>query len=100
MNGMFNVTICLVPVLWGLGEWPKDRISLNFNYKVKDFKPNFVCLLKNERYRYRLFDVLCWLWNTNMRGSGAPKCIFHNKHKTMYNLFSPDPAVSCVDFTS
>ena len=31
-----------------------------------------------------------------IRGSGAPECIFHNKHKTLYNLFSPDPAVSCV----
>ena len=35
-----------------------------------------------------------------IRGSGAPECIFHNKHKTLYNLFSPDPAVSCVGFTS
>ena len=31
-----------------------------------------------------------------IRGSGAPECIFHNEHKTLYNLFSPDPAVSCV----
>ena len=31
-----------------------------------------------------------------VRGSGAPVCIFHNKHKTLYNLFSPDPGVSCV----
>ena len=35
-----------------------------------------------------------------IRGSGAPECIFHNKHKTLYNLFSPDPAVSCVGCTS
>ena len=35
-----------------------------------------------------------------IRGSGAPECIFHKQHKTLYNLFSPDPAVSCVDFTS
>ena len=35
-----------------------------------------------------------------IRGSGAPECIFHNKHKTLYNLFSPDQAVSCVGFTS
>ena len=35
-----------------------------------------------------------------IRGSGAPECIFHNKHKTLYNLFSPDPAVACVGFTS
>ena len=30
-----------------------------------------------------------------IRGS-APECIFHNEHKTLYNQFSPDPAVSCV----
>ena len=27
-----------------------------------------------------------------IRGSGAPEFIFHNKHKALYNLFSPDPA--------
>ena len=31
-----------------------------------------------------------------IRGSEAPECIFHKQHKTLYNLFSPDPAVSCV----
>ena len=37
---------------WGPGEGPKGQI-LNFNYKVniKDFKPNFVCLLTNVRYK-------------------------------------------------
>ena len=30
------------------------------------------------------------------RGSGAPECIFHDHHKTLYNIFSTDPAVSCV----
>ena len=52
---------------------------------------------------YRLFNVLCWLWNIYEgapRGSGVPECIFHKQHKTLYNLFSPDPTVSCVDFTS
>ena len=34
-----------------------------------------------------------------IRGSRAPECIFHNKHITLYYLFSPDPAVSCVCFT-
>ena len=29
-------------------------------------------------------------------GYGIYKSIFHNKHKTLYNLFSPGPAVSCV----
>ena len=28
-----------------------------------------------------------------IRWSGATECIFHNKHKTLYNLFSPGPAV-------
>ena len=65
---------------------------------------------------YRLYNVLCWLWNiyegaelpsvyfipntkhciTYLALSRAPECIFHNKHKTLYNLFSPVPAVSCV----
>ena len=31
-----------------------------------------------------------------IRGSGALEYIFHNQHKTLYNLFSPDPAVSCL----
>ena len=31
-----------------------------------------------------------------IRGSEAPECIFRNQHKTLYNLLSPDPAVSCV----
>ena len=31
-----------------------------------------------------------------IRGSEAPECIFHKQHKTLYNVFSPDPAVSCV----
>ena len=35
-----------------------------------------------------------------IRGSGAPESILHSKHKTLYNLFSPDPADPCVDFTS
>ena len=43
-----------------------------------------------EVFRYRLFNILC------IRGSGVPDWIFHNQHKTLYNLFSPDPAVSCV----
>ena len=27
----------------------------------------------------------------------SPECIFHKQHKTLYNIFSPDPAGSCVD---
>ena len=37
----------------GPREGPKGQISLNFNFKVnyKEFKPNFLCLLKNGRYK-------------------------------------------------
>ena len=31
-----------------------------------------------------------------IRECRAPKCIFHNRHKTLNNLFSLNPAVSCV----
>ena len=49
---------------------------------------------------YRLFNVLCWLWNI-YEGVELPSVYFINNTKqTLYNLFSPDPAVSCVDFTS
>ena len=30
-----------------------------------------------------------------IRRSGATEYIFHNEHKTLYNLFNADPAVSC-----
>ena len=38
---------------WGPGEGSKGQILLNSNYKVnfKDFIPNFVCVLTNERYK-------------------------------------------------
>ena len=52
MNATCNGTIFGVPAPWGLGEGPKGQISLNLNYKVnfKDFKPNFLYLLTNDRY--------------------------------------------------
>ena len=34
MNGTCTGTIFWVPAPWGLGEGPKDQISLNLNYKV------------------------------------------------------------------
>ena len=43
------------------------------------------------QHKYRLFNVLCWLWNLY-------EGIFINKNKQLYKLFSPDPAVFCVDF--
>ena len=35
------------------GKGQEGQILLNFNYEVnfKEFKPNFVCLLTNERYK-------------------------------------------------
>ena len=44
---------------------------------------------------YRLFNVLCWLWNI-YEGAELPSVCFITNTKTLYNLFSPDPAVSCV----
>ena len=55
---------------------------LKANLKAKMMNAYFQHLLY---YNNRLFNVLCWLW-----------CIFHDKHKTFYNLFSPDAADSCV----
>ena len=51
----------LIPAPWGLGEGPKGQISLNPNYKVnfKDFKPNCVCLLTNERYEIYQMGFSC-----------------------------------------
>ena len=43
----------------------------------------------------RLFNVFLLVMEY-IRGSGAPECIFQNLNKTLYNLFSPDQAVSCV----
>ena len=45
---------------------------------------------------YRLFNVLCWLWYI-YEGAVLPSVYFITNTKKMYNLFSPDPAVSCVD---
>ena len=41
------------PAPLGPGEGSKGQILFNFNYKVnfKDFQPNFVCVLTNERYK-------------------------------------------------
>ena len=43
--------------------------------------------------------MLCLLWNI-YEGAELPSEYFIKKHKTLYNLFSPDPAVSSADFTS
>ena len=45
--------IFFVPTPWGLGEGSKGQILLLdiFKFQSKIFKPNFVCLLTNERYK-------------------------------------------------
>ena len=52
MNGARNVYFFGSAPL-GPGEGSKGQISFNFNYKVnfKNFIPNFVCVLTNERYK-------------------------------------------------
>ena len=52
-----------------------------------------------QLHLYRLFNVFCWLWNT-YEGAELSSVYLITNTKTLYNLFSPDPAVSCVDFTS
>ena len=47
---------------WGPGEGSKGQISFKFNYKVnfKDFIPNFVCVLTNERDKtYKMGFLFC-----------------------------------------
>ena len=49
---------------WGPGEGSKGQISFNFNFKSisKIFKPNFVCVLTNERYKtYQTGFAFCFL---------------------------------------
>ena len=41
------------------------------------------------------YSMFC-VGNGILIGSGAPECIFHNQHNTLFNLFSPDLAVSYV----
>ena len=67
--------IFLVPIPWGPGEGPKGQISLNLNHKVnfKDFIPNFVCFLTNERYKtYQTVFSFCRLGYAPGVGLGVP----------------------------
>ena len=50
-GGVQRIFFCPTP--WGPGEGSKGQISFNFKYKVnfKEFIPNFVCVLTNERYK-------------------------------------------------
>ena len=50
---MGRATVFFCPASRGPGEESKGQITFNFNYNVnfKDFIPNFVCVLTNERYK-------------------------------------------------
>ena len=56
MNGCVTAQF-FGPAPWGPGEGPKGQISLNIikiqleSQFQRFFKPNFVCLLTNERYK-------------------------------------------------
>ena len=111
MNGTRTGAIFLVPAPWGLGEGLKGQISLNLNYKVnfKDFKPNFVYLLTNERYKtYQMGFSFCRLghaqgWDLGVPwGAGGSKknpkfnqilCLSysHEWHMHRHNFLGPGP---------
>ena len=65
---------CFGPAHWGPEEGSKGITSFNFNYKVnfKDFIPNFVCVLTNERYKtYQTGFLFCPLGNALGVGLGG-----------------------------
>ena len=53
MNGARTGTFFFGPAPWGGAKRSNIIMTINFNYKVnfKDFKPIFVCLFTNERYK-------------------------------------------------
>ena len=59
---------------------------LSYLFNIDNFQLQYISI------GYSMFCVGYGIYTT--------ECIFHNQHKTLYNLFSPDPAVSCVGFTS
>ena len=69
----------MAPAPWGIGEGSKGQISFNFNYKVnfKDFMPNFMCVLTNERYKtYQTGFLFCRLGHASgvgLWGAGVPR---------------------------
>ena len=69
------------------GEGPKGQLSLSLSQKhfksiSKIFKPNFVCLLTNERYKiYQTeFHSAAWVmpkgWDLGYLGDGGQKVFF------------------------
>ena len=112
MNGTCTGAILGVTAPWGPGDGPKGQISLNLNYKInfKDFKPNFVYLLTNERFiTYQTGFSFGRLghaqgWNLGVPwGVGGSKKIFlefnqiwcvsysHEWHMHRHNFFGPGP---------
>ena len=83
MNGRATANVFGLPP-WGPGEGSKGQISFNFNYKVnfKDFKPNFVCILTNERFQtYQTGFSFCGLSHApgeGLWGAGARGHFFSN----------------------
>ena len=79
MNGACNSNLFWGSTPWGPGEGSKGQISFNFNYKVnfKDFIPNFVSILTNERYKtYQTGFLFCRLGHApgvGLRGAGVPR---------------------------
>ena len=66
-------TILFGPTPWGPGDGSKGQISFIFNYKVnfKDFIPNFVSVLTNERYKiYQTGFSFCRLGHALEMGLG------------------------------
>ena len=69
---------CELLTCMGRGEGSKGQISFNFNYKVnlKDFIPNFVCVLTNGRYKtYQTGFSFCRLGHApgvGLWGAGWP----------------------------
>ena len=70
------------------GKGSKGQISFNFNYKVnfKDFIPNLVCVITNEKYKtYQTRFLFCHLDHApgvGLRGAGDAKGghFFYFKH--------------------
>ena len=82
------------PAPRGRGEGSKGQISFNFNYKVnfKDFYPNFVCVLKNERYKtYQTGFLFCRLGHVpgvGLRGTGGARGVKKISNMVMWHIKS------------
>ena len=86
---------------WGPGEGSKGQISFNFNFKVnfKDFIPNFVCVLTNERYKtYQTGFSFCrlghapgvGLWGIGGAQGGGGQFFFFNHGHVAYQIEGDD----------